>query len=95
MTLKELLKIFNPYKLPVVEGEGERRMTQVWILSGYSWEAGAWLTLDVYSTKEKAQQDVIEDHGDNYRYDPSDDTYYCTNDNFDIVYLKIMEKTVR
>lgn len=68
---------------------------EAWILSGYSWEAGAWITLDVFSTKEKAQQEIVEDYGDDYRYESSDDTYYCTNDNFDIVYMRIRRATVR
>lgn len=29
---------------------------KVWALSGYSWEYGEWKTLDIFSTKEKAQQ---------------------------------------
>ena len=67
----------------------------VWALIGYSWENGCWRTLDVFSTKEKAQQCVIEDYGDNYRYDPIDDMYHCDNDNFDIDRLRIVCQTVR
>lgn len=68
---------------------------KVWKLIGYSWEMGEWITLDIFSTKEKAQQCVAEDHGDNYRYDPNDDTYYCTNEDFDIDRLKIVERIMR
>lgn len=68
---------------------------KVWTLIGYSWESGEWKTFDIFSTKEKAQQCVAEDYGDNYHYDPNDDTYYCTNENFDINRLKIVERIMR
>lgn len=67
----------------------------VWTLIGYSWENGCWQTFDIFSTKEKAQQYITDDYGDNYHYDPTDDTWYCDNENFDIVYLKIECRTVR
>lgn len=68
---------------------------KVWTLIGYSFENGEWTTYDIFSTKEKAHQYVAESYGDNYHYDPTDDMYYCDNDNFDILYLKIEERTVR
>lgn len=68
---------------------------KVWVLIGYSWEAGEWNTYDIFLTKEKAQQYVNDVYCDDYRYDPTDDTYYCTNENFDITRLKIEERTVR
>jgi len=68
---------------------------KVWALIGYSWEAGGWITYDLFSSKEKAHQEISEDYGDNYRYDPNDDTYYCINEDFDINRLKIEERTVR
>ena len=68
---------------------------KIWALVGYSWEIGEWTTLDVFTTKEKAQQCVAEDYGDNYYYSPKDDTWYCNNENFDITRLKVVERTVR
>ena len=68
---------------------------KIWALIGYSWEAGEWITYELFSSKEKAQQEISDIHGDNYRYDPNDDTYYCINEDFDVDRLKIEERTVR
>ena len=68
---------------------------KVWTLIGHSWEIGHWTTFDIFSTKEKAEQYIADFYGDNYRYDPNDDTYYCTNEDFDVDRLKIEERIVQ
>ena len=68
---------------------------KVWVLKGFSWEAGVWETIDIFSSKEKAQECIAEDYGDNYKYDPTDDEYNCGRESFYFEKLMIQEMTVR